>query len=104
MSSPEAPIACSLDVRDAQTRRARWQALADAALIARDRTTKGARQIYRAEPQVERELSELIELEADCCPFLEFKLLRRGDELVLDVHDPDEADGIIDLFAATGVR
>ena len=104
MSSREAPIACSLDVRDAQTRRARWRVLADVALIDRDRTTKGARQIYRAEPQVERELSELIELEADCCPFLEFTLLRRRGELVLDVHGPEEAAGIIDLFVGTGVR
>ena len=55
MSSPAPPIACSLDVRDAQTRRARWQALADAALIDRDRTAKGARQTYRAEPRVERD-------------------------------------------------
>jgi hypothetical protein len=48
----EVPIACSLDAGEVRTRTARWQALADAALVARTRTAGGARQMYRAKPGV----------------------------------------------------
>lgn len=102
MPSRDTPIACSLNASDASTRQARWQALADTALIEHGRTARGARQTYRAEAPVERELADLIELERECCPFLEFELSRGVDDLVLDVRGPDEAAGIIDLFASAG--
>jgi hypothetical protein len=96
------PIACSLDRDAGQQRQARWQALADRGLLAHGRTAHGARQRYRADPEVERELRELIELEGDCCAFLDFELERADDALVLDVRGPREADAVIELFAGGG--
>ncbi len=104
MPEPDAPIACSLDANQAQTRQARWQGLAATALTGHSRTRDGARHIYRALPQVEAELADLIELESHCCPFLAFELSRVEDALVLDVTGPDEAAGILDLFASPPSR
>ena len=97
------PLACSLDASDASRRRERWLALAERALIGAERTPAGARHTYRAERSVERELRELIELEAECCPFLEFELSSSDGALLLDIRGPAEAAEIIELFAGTGL-
>ncbi len=93
------PIACSLSATDARTRRAGWRTVADRALTEASRTPSGARQVYGAHPGVERELEELIRLEAECCAFLRFTLSRDRHALVLEVEGPEEAAGIFDLFA-----
>lgn len=95
-------MACSLNASEALTRKARWEALAETALIDVRRTSQGARQVYRRDGSVTRELSELIALEAECCAFLDFELVEGEDELVLEVRGPREAGGIIDLFAGAG--
>ena len=61
-------------------------------------------QRYRRAPEVEAKLRELIVLEAECCPFLDFELAEEGDEVVLKVSGPPEAAGVVDLFSppATG--
>jgi hypothetical protein len=96
----ELPIACSLSATDAQTRKARWEAVAGAALLESERTAAGARQIYRGDADVELELAELIDLEAQCCAFLDFQLSREEGRLVLDVSGPPEAAEIVALFGA----
>jgi hypothetical protein len=96
----ELPIACTLGPTDAQTRQQRWLTVAHDALLTSERTSDGARQIYRADPAVERELEELIDLEAQCCAFLDFSLTHGGDRLTLEVSGPPEAGEIVALFAA----
>ena len=96
----ELPIACTLGPTDAQTRQQRWLAVAKDALLASERTTGGARQIYRADPAVEQELKELIDLEAQCCAFLDFDLTHGDDRLTLEVSGPPDAGEVVDLFAA----
>jgi hypothetical protein len=96
----ELPIVCSLDATSARTRQERWRAIGDSALLESERTADGSTQIYRADAVVERELSELIRLEAECCAFLDFSLTRGNDRLTLKVSGPPEAAEIVDLFAA----
>ena len=96
----EQPIACALDATDAGARRARWGELATEAMTECGRTPDGARQLYRADPRIQRELEELIRLEAECCAFLEFTLTRDRDALVLEVQGPVEAAGILEQFAS----
>lgn len=95
----ELPIACSLEPRSADARILRWQALADRALLASQRDGGAARQRYRDDAGVDTELEDLIALERQCCPFLDFNLDRADGELVLDVTGPVEADSIIEAFA-----
>jgi hypothetical protein len=99
MMPADLPLACSLDAADAAGREARWRALARDALVAAERTPDGAVQTYRDAPRVEPQLAELVALEAQCCPFLTFALSRDGDRVVLRVSAPEEAAGIVALFA-----
>jgi hypothetical protein len=93
-------MACSLSATDAKVRAERWNALTASALLESERTAGGARHVYRGDAEVERELAELIDLEAQCCAFLDFRLERSDGRLVLDVSGPPEAGAIVDLFAA----
>jgi len=99
MSASDLPIACSLGAADAEARAARWRELADTALVAAQRTAGGAVQTYRDAARVEPELAELVALEVECCPFLDFALSRDGDRVVLRVSGPEEAAEIVALFA-----
>lgn len=103
MSASDLPIACSLSAADAASRAARWRALAATALVAAERTEGGAVQTYRDAARVEPELAELVALEAQCCPFLDFALSRDGDRVVLRVSGPDEAAEIVALFAPAAI-
>jgi hypothetical protein len=47
-----------------------------------------------------RELRELIALDGECCPFLDFRLEPGPDELVLDVTGPMEARELVASFAS----
>ena len=99
----ELPIACTLGPDELAGRADDWRALAESALIEAERTEAAAVQRYRQAPGVEAKLRELVALEAECCPFLDFDLQARSDELVLSVSGPAEAAGVIDLFSpATG--
>jgi len=98
------PISCSLGAADGRARMARWQALTDAALLGAERTDAGARQRYRREPAVERELTDLIALKGACCAFLDLQLESTPDELVLEVAGPAEAAPLVELWATASPR
>jgi hypothetical protein len=100
MRPRDLPLACSLGAADAEARAARWRVLADRALTRAERVGAAAVLRYRGAPEVERELAELVALEAECCPFLDFALSRDDEHVVLRVSGPDEAAGIVGLFAA----
>ena len=100
----ELPIVCSLDSGELAGRADAWRDLADSALIGAERTATTAVQRYRRQPEVEAKLRELIALEAECCPFLDFELDAAADELVLSVGGPADAAAVIDLFAPQTAR
>lgn len=96
----ELPIACSLDAAGLGDRVDRWRALADRALITAERTDEGAIQRYRNQAGVEAELRDLIALEAECCPFLDFELAERDGEVELAIAGPPDAGEMLDVFSA----
>jgi hypothetical protein len=100
----DAELACRLDATSKGTRVARWQALADRALVESARVADGARQRYRGGAAIEEELRELVDLERECCPFLEVRFDRAGRELILKVSGPAEAAPIIEAFATGRAR
>jgi hypothetical protein len=100
----ELPIACSLGPDELAGRAQEWRELAQRALIEADRTEAAAVQRYRRKPGVEAKLRELVALEAECCPFLDFALTQDGDEIVLTVGGPAEAARVIDLFSPPATR
>jgi MerR family transcriptional regulator, copper efflux regulator len=90
----ELPIACSLSATELASRRREIAELKDGALLARAAVPGGAQARFAGSAEVERALRRLIELEGECCPFLDFALEREGDELVLDVVAPAGAESV----------
>jgi hypothetical protein len=95
----ELPIACKLSGDEFAERTARWRTLAEHGLITAEKTDRGAVQRYRWDEPVERELRELIALEAECCSFLDLRVERQADELVLEVTGPPGSEEIVAAFA-----
>ena len=93
-------IACSLDATGQEARLAKWlEVLGDA--VSREQTADGARFTFVAESQAEQRIRELAALEHDCCPFLEFDVVRSADQLVLSVTAPVEGvEALRFVFAA----
>ncbi len=69
-----APIACSLAQTDLAHRQDRWLQLWQRAAVDAVTTSNGLRLLFRATPGVERELSQLAELEQDCCAFADWSV------------------------------
>jgi hypothetical protein len=96
-----AAIACSLAETDLANRQDRWHKLWQRAAVEAVTTSNGLQLLFRAEPGVEEELSQLAELERDCCAFADWSVQARGKEFVLDVTAPTE-EGIRAVQAMFG--
>lgn len=83
----ELPVvgACSLDDEALAERASRWRSEIGPAVIERAPFPGGLATRLRRSPEVETQLLELVRLEAECCPHLDFRILERGDELHLEV-------------------
>jgi hypothetical protein len=93
-------IACSLSAAHYRTRVADMRGLAERALIGRTDIDGGEKLTFAAGPGVEQALRRFVAGESDCCPFLALHLDAQGDELVLTVLGPQDAQPIIkELFA-----
>ncbi len=93
-------IACTLTPRGFAARMGLIDALAADGLIDRTSTEHGVRVRLRATPEIEQRSRRLIEAESECCAFLDFRLTREPDALVLEITDPDEAGPVIERFFA----
>jgi hypothetical protein len=80
-SDPEraSPIVCSLDIGGVRTQEQRWTALIGAAGIDVAATADGVRLRFRAEPQVEGELLELVAVENSCCAWARWEVRTEGN-------------------------
>ena len=95
----EPPIACSLLPTELSDRRGVWERLSERAFRERRPIPDGVQLVFAAQEGVESELKELARLEAQCCSFADWKVERRGEEVVLDVTAPAEAaDAVRALF------
>ncbi len=85
-------IACSLGFAQLGDRRAVWEGLAERALREGRSTTDGVQLVYAGSEETEQALEELARLEAQCCSFADWRVTRRGDEVLLDVTS--SGDGV----------
>ncbi len=69
MSEPR-PIACTLTPSDLKDRGAAWRKLWASGLVHRDRVRGGIR--LHAEPGAEEALLKLVDLERQCCAWIDF--------------------------------
>jgi hypothetical protein len=99
----EAPIACTLTGAEMRVRRGTILDSMHSAVL--DVTTLPLGYAYRFEPtsEVLGQLSRLIDLERQCCPFLTFKIIVEADQqpICLEVSGPPEAKTMIaDFFGS----
>jgi len=66
-----APVACSLDAADMRERSADWSRLLDGHLVSREPIPGGIR--IRVQPAAAGELVRLVDLERECCAWIDFR-------------------------------
>jgi hypothetical protein len=76
---PTTPIACSLDAGGLRTQERRWAELLRGAGLDRAATVEGVALTFRASPDVERELRELVAVENECCAWAQWEVRPEGD-------------------------
>jgi hypothetical protein len=92
------PIACTLPAGEMPARLALVDTLAADALLDRQPIPGGVRSRFRAAPEVERRVHELVALESRCCAFLRFEVARDDESIVLDITGAPDAQPVIEHF------
>ncbi len=86
MAEPK-PIACTLTADELKDRGAAWNKLMTSGLVERERVPGGIR--LRAEPGASAALMELIDLERECCAWIQFDV--QGDSVTMTADPAGEA-------------
>jgi hypothetical protein len=76
---PTTQIACSLGAGDLRSQEQRWAELVRGAGLDRAATVEGVALTFRASPDVERELRELVAVENECCAWARWEVRAEGD-------------------------
>ncbi|HEY1989379.1 MAG TPA: hypothetical protein VGG43_07950 [Acidimicrobiales bacterium] len=94
--------ACTLEADDGRARMRRWRALAETAGPVARRIGSVVEVSYPLDAG--EELESLVTAERQCCQFVEWDIIRRGEALVLriaaDPERPDDIEAFADLFGA----
>jgi hypothetical protein len=101
VSETEIPIACSLTGSELQQRRANYLDKIAAQLTGTEELENGFSFRFRLGPGFLQDLAEVIDLERQCCPFLNFRtILRAGDtSALLELTGPEGTkDMVRELF------
>jgi hypothetical protein len=88
------PIACTLSAEDLRDREGAWGKLLASGLVRRDAVPGGIR--LTAEPGAAASLLELIELERDCCAWIQFEV--RNAAVVTMTADADGEAVLAEMF------
>lgn len=98
MTDPD-PATCSLGAGALEERLAAIAEVGADSLVSH--RVEGGRHLlrFRAEARTLRRLEQIQAAEAECCPVLELSLDRRGDELVLAIAAPRQAQALADGLA-----
>lgn len=90
------PIACTLSAEDLRDRGGSWVKLMASGLVRRDVVPGGIR--LTAQPGAAASLLELIELERECCAWIQFEV---RDAAVVTMTAPGDGEAVlIEMFKA----
>ena len=90
------PIVCTLDDSDRADRGRAWAKVLGSGLVRRDRIPGGIR--LSAEPEAAAALIELVELERECCSWIDYEVTGSvatltagggGEEVLAGMFDPE---------------
>jgi hypothetical protein len=94
------PIACTLGESALRQRLEQIATLGAAALIAHEESGGTHTLRFRRDEETRRQLQQIVEAESRCCPFLDFQIGERPDELLLTIDAPNEARAVADELAS----
>jgi hypothetical protein len=89
MATPALVSGCTLDGSELLARIHAWQQVTSRATSRRVEDTRIVA-TYPNDPRLLKQLRELIDAEAACCPFLEFALEEKADSLVAELRFPPD--------------
>ena len=90
------PIACALSSEDLRDREWAWRKLMGSGLVKRDIVTGGIR--LSAAPGAATALLELVELERECCAWIQFEV---RDAAVVTMTAPGDGEAVLtEMFKA----
>ena len=95
--SDSKPIACTLSARDLDDRGSAWQKLLASGLVERERLPGGIR--LRAEPGASAALMQLVDLERECCAWINYEVV--GSTVTMTA-DGDAEDVLAGMFLVSG--
>ncbi|WP_341892581.1 hypothetical protein [Variovorax sp. YR752] len=84
------PIACTLDPQAMGSRLAWIRGVTERSLLAHRHEGRELRLVYR--PDAADELRRIVNLERDCCAFLDFALEATATEMVLTITSPADTE------------
>ncbi|HEV2036472.1 MAG TPA: hypothetical protein VGU71_20165 [Candidatus Dormibacteraeota bacterium] len=87
------PIVCTLSASDLEDRGAAWQKLMGSRLVLRDRVPGGIRLI--AAPGAAASLIELVDLERDCCAWMQFEVSEGSEGAVVTVTADGDGEAVL---------
>jgi hypothetical protein len=89
------PVACTLSARDLQDRSGAWQKLIASGLVSRERVPGGIR--LEAEPGASVALLKLVDLERECCGWIDYEVV---GPVVTMTADGEAEDVLAGMFLA----
>ena len=93
------PIACSLNAGELRERLDQIAAIGAERLTGR-RSEDGRHLLrFRPDPSIRRRLEEIVAAESECCSFLDLDLREEGQQLVLEIAAPADAEPVAEELA-----
>jgi hypothetical protein len=87
------PIVCTLSASDLRDRGAAWQKLLGSGLVQRERVPGGIR--LTAAPGAAASLMELVDLERDCCAWMQFAVSGGSDGAVVTLTADGDGEAVL---------
>ena len=102
MSQPSrtTELACSLNEEDHRDRRKFVRESLIPKILATEKSATGLRLIFEDTDSVRSDVELFVELESQCCGFLNFAVASSSHGLVLTIEGPPEANRILVKFTA----
>jgi hypothetical protein len=99
--TPRAPVACTLGSAELGTQVDRWRNLLADAGTKRAVTDDGLRVCFRRDPDVERELRNLVGVEIKCCAWADWAVEANAEGLVLEIASTGDGIPVIHSWFRT---
>jgi hypothetical protein len=100
MTDPD-PIACTLGESELRQRLEQIAALGADALIAHEEANGIHTLRFRRDEETRRQLRQIADAEAKCCPFLDLQVHERASGLLLTIEAPGEGQAFADELAGS---